>query len=66
MKTKVETFYRVEMDRETTECLLALIFCNLCYAEDSPLDGLSRRLQNVLNLDDDGMTRLAKRYSEFV
>jgi len=66
MKVKVENLYRIELEQEAAECLAALIFCNLCLVGDSPLDGLSRRLQNALNLDDDGMVRLAKRYQQFV
>lgn len=66
MKVKVENRYRLEMNREQAECLAALIFCNLCSVGASPLDGLARRLQNALALNDDGMIRLAKRYQRFV
>ena len=67
MKTViVENLYRLEMEQEQAECLAALIFCNLCNVGISPLDGLARRLQNALGLDDKGMTQMAKRYQKFV
>ena len=62
----VQKVYRLVMEQEQAECLAALIFCNLCNVTESPLDGLARRLQNALGLNDDGMTRLAKRYQKFV
>lgn len=62
----VKNLYRLEMEQEQAECLAALVFCNLCNVTTSPLDGLARRLQNALGLNDDQMQELAKRYSKFV
>ncbi len=66
MKTTVKKIYRAEMSPETAECILALIYCNLCSAEASPLDSLFCELKEALNLDDEGLTRLATRYKEFM
>jgi len=66
MTVKVENMYRIEMEQEQAECLAALIFCNLCNVGTSPLNGLARRMQNALGLDDAGMTKLTKRYQKFV
>jgi len=68
MKSTVKKVYRLELSQETAECLLALIYCNLCSLHVSPLDSLFCGLKVALGVgeDDYKMSVLADKYEKFV
>ena len=71
MKTTVKTIYQLDMSPETAECLLALIYCNLCSHNASPLDSLFCELKTALGIEegadgDNQISALADKYEKFV